>query len=137
MTKASRFVVLVLALTAGGWAQNLFAVQVRGKQRWPAREADKLYLSACSVVQREFGVAQPVRPQFTLVLGADNNQALLNRREIQLTKWNAYLFAEGVAIVAFEDLMSQDKMSAIARRAVNWADSTIEIKAITKQTNTE
>jgi hypothetical protein len=137
MRKALRLMVFVLALTASGWAQNLFAVQVRGKQRWPAREADKLYLSACSVVQREFGAAQPVRPQVTLVLGADNNQAVLDRRQIQLTRWNAYLFAQGVAIFAFEDLMSQDKMSAIARRAVNWADSTVEIKAIPKQTNTE
>lgn len=137
MTKASRLAVLVLVLTAGGWAQNLFAVQARGKQRWPAREADKLYVSACSVVQREFGVVQPIRPQFTLVLGADNNQALLDRREIRLTKWNAYLFAQGVAIFAFEDLMSRDKISAIARRAVNWADSTVEMRAIPQQTNTE
>jgi hypothetical protein len=137
MTKASRLAVLVLVLTAGGWAQNLFAVQVRGKQPWPAREADKLYLSACSIVQREFGAAQPVRPQFTLVLGADNNQAVLDRRQIQLTRWNAYLFAQGVAIFAFEDLMSQDKISTIARRAVNWADSTVEIRVIPKQINTE
>jgi hypothetical protein len=129
MTKASRLVVLVLVLTAGGWAQSLFAVQVRGKQRWPGREADRLYLSACSVVQREFGAAQPVRPQFTLVLGADNNQALFDRREIRLTKWDAYLFAQGVALFAFEDLMSQDKILAIARRAVTWADSTVEIRA--------
>lgn len=132
MVKASKLAVLILLLTAGGWAQSLFPVQARGKQRWPAQEADKLYLSTCSVVQREFGAAQPVRPQFTLVLGAENNQALFDRREIRLTKWDGYLFAQGVALFAFEDLMDRDKISAIARRAVNWADSTFEIRPIPK-----
>jgi hypothetical protein len=55
MTKASRLTVVVFLLAAGCWSQNLLTVQVKGKQKWPAEEADKLYLSACSAVQREFG----------------------------------------------------------------------------------
>jgi len=132
MTKASRLTVVVLVLTAGCWAQNLLTVQAKGKQKWPAEEADKLYLSACSAVQREFGGSRSIRPQITLVLGANKDQAVLDSREIRLIKWNPYLFAQGVVVFAFEDLMPPEHRSAVARRAVNWAGSTIEIKAISK-----
>lgn len=132
MRKALRPTLVVLILAAGCWAQNLLAVQVKGKQQWPAREADKLYLSACSAVQREFGSARSVRPQLTLILGADRNEARMDRREIRLIKWNPYLFAQGVVMFAFEDLMPEGEKLVVARRAMNWADSTVEIKAISK-----
>lgn len=132
MTKASRLTVVVFLLAAGCWSQNLLTVQVKGKQKWPAEEADKLYLSACSTVQREFGGTRAVRPQVTLVLGADKDEALWDRREIRLIRWNPYLFAQGVVVFAFEDLMPPDERMAVATRAVNWAGSTVEIKAISK-----
>ena len=132
MTKASRLTAVVLVLTAGCWAQNLLTIEVKGKQKWPAEEAGKLYLSACSAVQREFGGTRLVRQQFTLVLGADKDQADLDRREIRLIKWNPDLFAQGVVVFAFEDLMPLDQRIAVARRALNWAGSTIEIKPISK-----
>ena len=132
MTKASRPTVVVLVLAAGCWAQNLLAVQVKGKQQLPAEEANKLYLSACSAVQREFGGTGPVRPKLMLVLGADRNEVYRDSREIRLIKWDPYLFAQGVVMFAFEDLMHTDKKLAVARRAVNWADSTIDIRAFSK-----
>jgi hypothetical protein len=132
MTKTSRLTVVVLALAAACWAQSSPTVQVRGRQKWSAEEVDKLYLSACSAVQREFGGTRPVRPQFTLVLGADKDQADLDSREIRLIKWNPDLFAQGVVVFAFEGLMPLDQRLAVARRAVNWAGSTIETKAISK-----
>lgn len=132
MTRASKFVVAVLLLTAAGWGQTLFAVRVIGKQKWPAKEADKLYLSACSVVQREFGIARPVRPQITLVLGAENNEAFFDRREIRLTQWNPYLFAQGVVIFAFEELMGRDRQLAIAMRALRGSESVVQIDEISK-----
>jgi hypothetical protein len=130
--KTLQLTVAVLALTGGVWAQSLFAVRVIGKQKWPAQEAEKLYLSACSVVQQEFGTARPVRPRITLVLGAEDNQAFIDKREIRLTRWNPYLFAQGVVIFAFEDLMDGDKKLDIAMRAVRWADSVVEVNAISK-----
>lgn len=132
MTKASKFMVAVLILTAAGWTQSLFAVQVIGKQKWPTEEADKLYLSACSVVQQEFGTPQPVRPRLKLVLGAESNRALFDKREIQLTQWDPYLFTQGVVVFAFEELMGPDKQHAIALRAVRWADSVVRINTISK-----
>jgi hypothetical protein len=55
MAHPTRLTLLVLLLAAGCWGQNLLTVQVKGKQRRPGAEADKLYLSACSAVQRESG----------------------------------------------------------------------------------
>ena len=118
MTKLSNFMIAVLLLATAAWAQTLFSVQSIGKQKWPAQEADRLYLSACSVVQQEFGTAHEIRPRLSLVLGAKTNEAFLDKREIRLTQWNPYLFAQGVVIFAFEDLMGPDKKVAIARRAL-------------------
>ena len=132
MTKASRLTVVVLAMAAGCWAQNLLTVQVKSSQKWSAEEVDKLYLSACSAVQRVFRGIRPVRPQVTLVLGADKDQADLGGREIRLIKWNPDLFAQAVVVFAFEDLMPLDQRMAVARRAVSWASSTVESKAISK-----
>lgn len=132
MTKALGLTVVVFLWAAGCWSQNFLTVQVEGKQKWSAEEADKLYLSACSAVQREFGGTRPVRTQITLVLGADKDEALWDRREIRLIKWNRYLFAQGVVVFAFEDLMPLDERVAVATRAVNWAGSTVKTKAISK-----
>jgi hypothetical protein len=132
MTKISKITVVVLVLAGACAAQNLLEVRVKGKQRWPAGEADKLYLSACSAVQREFGGAQPIRPKLTLVLGGDKSEAHWGTREIRLVKWDSYLFTQGVVMFGFEDLMPTDKRLAVARRAVNWADSTVEVKTISK-----
>jgi hypothetical protein len=132
MTRASRLAVVVLALVAGCWAQSLVTVKAKGKQKWPAEEVDKIYLSACSAVRREFAGSRPVRPKVTLVLGADRDEVDLDDREIWLIQWNPYLFAQGVVVFAFEDLMPMDERKEVARRAVNWADSTVEIKTVSK-----
>lgn len=132
MTKASRLIVFVFVMAAGCWSQNLLTVQAKGKQKWPSDEANRLYLSACTAIQREFGGTRPVRPHVTLVLGADKDEALWDRREIRLSKWNPDLFAQGVVLFAFEDLMPTEERKALARRAVNWAGSTVEVNAMSK-----
>ncbi len=55
----------------------------------------------------------------TLVVGADKNGAYWGPREIRLTKWDPYLFAQGVVIFAFEDLLPDGERMAVARRAVH------------------
>jgi len=135
MKRTLTLIVLLLAMTVIGRTQELFSVQVKDGQRWPAAEADKLYLSACKVMEQEFGLAEPIRPRITLVLGAENDEAAFAQREIRLTRWNAYLFAQGVAIFAFEDLMDRGRVLAIARRAVTWSNATVEIRTGSKQKN--
>jgi len=49
-----------------------------------------------------------------------------------LTKWDPYLFAQGVVIFAFEDLLPDGERMAVAKRAVTWADSTVDAKSVAK-----
>ena len=68
----------------------------------------------------------------TLILGSDVNQAEWDVREIRLIKWDPYLFAQGVVAFAFEDLMPTELRLALARRALTWVDSTVEVTSFTK-----
>ena len=68
----------------------------------------------------------------TLVIGADEDRAYWGTREIRLTKWDPYLFAQGVVIFAFEDLLPDGERMAVAKRAVTWADSTVDAKNLAK-----
>ncbi len=131
MTNRLRFVIVVLILATACLAQEGLTVHSHGKQKWPAAEAQKIYSSACSVVQREFGGNRSVTPRVTLVLGADKNVVWLEEREIRLTKWDRYAFAQGVVMVAFQDLML-DRSTAMAKRAVTWVDATVDTEQLAK-----
>ena len=68
----------------------------------------------------------------TLVVGADEDRAYWDAREIRLTKWDPYLFAQGVVLFAFEELLPKGERMAVAKRAVTWADSTVDAKSVAK-----
>ena len=127
MTPGMKFAILILTLSTLGAAQEGLTVHAKGKQKWPATEAMKIYRSACSVVQREVGATRPVAPPVTLVLGADKNEVGPGQREIRLTRWDRDAFAQGVVMVAFEEVVL-DRRDAMAKRAVNWADATVEVE---------
>jgi hypothetical protein len=122
----------VLVLAIAGWAQGGFTVDGKGKDQWPAVEAQKIYDSACAVVEQQLGGNRTVRPQFKLVLGAATNSVNYDRRELRLTKWDPYLFAQGVILLSFEDLMSPKQRTEMAKRALTWADATIDVHHLTK-----
>jgi hypothetical protein len=128
MTPAVKFAILALALSTLCAAQEGLTVLATRGQKWPAAEARTIYLSACSVVQREFGANHTIAPQIRLVLGADKDEVGFDQREIRLTKWDRYLWAEGVVILAFEDLMPSKQRLAMAKRAVTWADVTLDVQ---------
>jgi hypothetical protein len=132
MSIAVKFVTFVLALATACSAQDGLRIRNSGNQKWPAGEAQKIYLSACSAVQQEFGRTLPLAPQVTLVLGADKNEVWLVGGEVRLTKWNPDAFAQGVVWLAFEDLLPSQQRLSIAKRAVNRADSTIEVEQLRK-----
>jgi len=132
MNKWLRMGIVVLSLATACLAQEGLTIHSKEKQKWPAAEAEKIYLSACSAVQREFGSNRAVRPQVTVVLGADKDAVLFDEREIRLTKWDRHLFAQGVVVFAFEDLMPVEQRLILAKRAVNWADATVEIQRVEK-----
>ena len=127
MNKWLRTGIVVLSLATACLAQEGLTIHRKEKQKWPAAEAEKIYLSACSAVQREFGSNRAVRPQVTVVLGADKDAVLFDEREIRLTKWDRHLFAQGVVVFASEDLMPVEQRLILAKRAVNWADATVDI----------
>jgi len=58
MTNLFKVAVIALTLTTACLAQEpLVKVSSKGGQKWPAAEVDKIYLSAYSAVQKEFGGA--------------------------------------------------------------------------------
>lgn len=124
--------IVLLVFSASAHAQNPVQVQLKSNQKWPSSEARTLYLAACSAVQREFAAARPPRPQITVVLGADKNEAFMEHREIRLTKWNPDLFTEGVVLFAFEELMPIEERLAVTHRALQSANSTVDVNAISK-----
>jgi hypothetical protein len=132
MLTAVKFTISVLALAAACLAQDGLTIDNRHKRRVSAPEVEKIYSSACSVVQREFDSRHPLHPQVRLVLGADKNEVRFAGREIRLTKWNPYNFAQGVVWFAFEDLMPSQHRLTIAKRALSWADSTVGIERLAK-----
>jgi hypothetical protein len=132
MTNRLSLLMVFLVLATVCLAQEGFTVQNKGKQKWPAAEAKNIHLSACSVVQREFGGNRPVAPRVTLVLGANKNEVGFQGQEIRLTKWDRYAFAQGVVWLAFEDLMPSQQRLTIAKRIVSWADATVDIEQLRK-----
>jgi hypothetical protein len=132
MLTAVKFIISVLALAAACLAQDGLTIDNEHKERVSAPEVEKTYSSACSVIQREFGFRHPLHPQVRLVLGAGKNEVWFAGREIRLTKWDRYAFAQGVVWLAFEDLMPSQQRLTIAKRAVTWADSTVEIGRLAK-----
>jgi hypothetical protein len=132
LINAVKFAISVLALAATCLAQEGLTIDSQRKQRVSTPEVEKIYFSACSVVREEFEVKRPILPRVKLVLGASKNGVLFDEREIWLTRWDRYLFAQGVVMLAFADLMTADRKIAMTKRAVNWAASTIEIERLAK-----
>lgn len=122
----------VLVLATAGWAQSGLTVDIKGKDRWPAAEAQKIYDSACAVVEQELGANRIARPQFKVVLGAAKNSLDYDQRELNLTKWDPYLFAQGVVLLSYADLLSPKQRAEMAKRALTWADATIDVHHLTK-----
>src|SRR5260370_39016165 len=126
MMNALKFGISILSLAAVYLAQDGLTIDNKHKERVSAPEVEKIYSSACSVVQREFDIGHPLHPQVRLVLGADKNEIWFAAREIRLAKGDRYAFAQGVAGPAFEDLVTSKKRSARPMGTVDCADSTVE-----------
>jgi RNA polymerase sigma-70 factor (ECF subfamily) len=127
MKTGLKLAILILLLTSGAQAQELFAIRNSKNQKVPFAEADNVYLSACSVVKREFGLTTMVRPQLTLVLGASTNRVYYDKREVQLAKWDKHMFVQGVVILAVEDLLNPSERLRLGELAVTWADATLDV----------
>lgn len=132
MTYKPNLLIASLLMACSCFAQEGLTIQPRNKQPIPAAEAEKLYLSACSVVQREFGGNRVPKPHVRLIVGTGANEVKWDSREIRLIKWDPYLFAQGVAVLAFEDLLPDEEKVTLAKRAVTRANSTIDVNSLRK-----
>ena len=103
-----------------------------GKQKWSPSEVNKVYLSACAAVQKEFGNNTVLSPTIALVLGAQKNAVNFDKKTILLKRWDRSLFAEGVVILAFEDLLTPRRRMMMTNRAMNLAQATVNIGEIGK-----
>jgi hypothetical protein len=109
---------------------GFFTVLNPRKQAVPDAEAQNIYLSACQLVEREFSRSEPVRPRLTLFLSAEKDSVYYPKREIRLRKWNKYKFAQGVVLLALDDLMPEGKTLALSKLAVLEVDSTVDVRAL-------
>jgi len=88
---------LVVAFASACCAQEAVVnVSGKGKQKWSPSEVDKVYLSAYTAVQREFGDCMVLRSPVALVLGADTNAVNFDKKTILLKSWDRSLFAEAL-----------------------------------------
>ena len=114
-------------------ANAYFTIRNPKGQAWPSAEAETVYLSACKVIEREFSSRTSLRPQFTLALGASHNRLSYAQHEIQLTKWDNDKFAQGVVLLAFEELLSSKDRDQLVRAALSEADSSVDVSALKKE----
>lgn len=131
MLTAVKFAISVLALAGAGLAQDGLTIDNKHKERVSTPEAEKIHSSACSVVQREFGLGTRSIHRSDSFWGRQE-RGMVCRTRIRLTKWDRHTFAQGVVWLAFEDLMPSQQRLTIAKRAVTWADSTAEIERLAK-----
>ena|ERR1700722_4504971 len=74
MQSAVKFAVLVLVLAGTCRAKDVLTIDNQYQAGVSPPEAEKIYASACAVVQRGFGFRRALHPQVRLVLVADKNE---------------------------------------------------------------
>lgn len=132
MSAGIQFAVCLLVLVTSCMAQEGLTIQNRSKEKLQEAEVEKLYASACAVVRQEFHDQHSDNPAVTLVIGAEKDEMLEHEREIRLVRWNPYLFAQGVVMLAFQDLLSVQRKLNMTTRAVNQADATVAVQQLVK-----
>lgn len=139
----SKLLCVLVVLSSLGFAQSSsdgsFSVRHLNNVNFSLRpaqmlEAESIYRSACSVVKREFyrGTSEPC-PHFTVVIGAKRNQ-LHSRRtqdgEISMKKWDPFVFAEGVVVLTFDDMLTRDAIAQLGNQALQQSNAAINVAGL-------
>ena len=133
MTNMLKLVMLVSAFASIARAQEgTVNVYSGGKQKWSASEVNRVYVSACTAVEREFGDRKLRHPNIKLVLGAGQNAVDFDKKTVLLRRWDQSLFAEGVVILAFEGILTPERRMIITNRAVSLAQATVNVSELAK-----
>jgi hypothetical protein len=103
-------------------------------QKLPVEEAERIYVSACALAARAIRPERPahLRPKFTLVLGAADDQIVREeaRAEIHLKVWNAATFAEGVVMLAAREILRSEDVEDIVRTAVLSSRASVSVSEL-------
>jgi hypothetical protein len=115
--------------------QRFFTVLNPGNEKVSLIEAEKVYLSVCETIEREFNRSTPIRPRLILHLGAGQNLLHYPNREIRLTKWDKNRFAEAVVDLALHDMVSPEDRLRLSKLAVAEAGGTVNLCELKECTN--
>jgi hypothetical protein len=101
------------------------------------REAESVYKSACAVVLHDFhNSIGELHPHFTVVIGADRNEVhgfmvqskkVRGNAELWIKQWDPKVFAQGVVVLAFDELLTEDVINQLGSRAVRYSDATVNV----------
>lgn len=127
-------VTLIAAVVCAGCVAQTplpFDVSNPKRQRLPVDEAGKIYVSACALAARAIRPERPphLRPRFTLVLGAADDQMVREEAgsEIHLKVWNPATFAQAVVMLAAREILKNEDVEEIVRTAVLSARASVSV----------
>lgn len=94
-------------------------------------EAESIYHSACWEVQREFhkDASQPC-PHVTVIVGTERNEIHSRRAqdgEIWMKKWDPIVFARGVVVLTFGQMLTQDVIVQLGNRALQHSSAATDV----------
>ena len=124
---------MVAVLCAGCVAQSSLPFEVSNPkhQKLPVEEAGRIYISACALAARTIRPERPphLRPKFTLVLGAADDQMVREEAgsEIHLKVWNPANFAQAVVMLAAREILKNQDVEDIVRTAVISAQASVTV----------
>jgi hypothetical protein len=104
------------------------------------RKAESLYKSACAVVLHDFhNNIGELHPRFTVLIGADRDEVqglmvqsnkVRGDAELWMKKWSPTVFAQGVVVLAFDELLTADVINQLGSRAVRYSDATVNVTQV-------
>jgi hypothetical protein len=98
------------------------------------REAESIYHNACVIVQRDFrNSAVELHPHFAVILGADRDEVHARREQpdqILMKRWDPVIFAQGVVLLAFDEVLTPDLIRQMRDRALRITNSSVDVTAL-------
>ena len=95
------------------------------------REEENIYRNVCATVELDSHRARSeLHPRFTFVIGAEANEVHSRRTqadEIWMKKWHPIMFAQGVVVLAFDQMLTRDVIVQLANRAIRQNNAKVNV----------
>lgn len=131
MLKTVVAVIFLVSSSLGQSSNSLFIVRHTKNPHFALSaaqmgEAEKLYQSACAVVQRELHANKTLHPHITVVLGSERNE-IHSETELWLKDWNPELFTQAVVVFSFYEMLPLDLRIQLTKRALQYGAATVDV----------